>query len=74
MIGDPTTKACDNVIDPLGGATIPSGIVGVESFVNGQAVWATDPPTPPAETAEPVLLQSGGPLLIEDGVSLLITA
>lgn len=63
---------CDTIPDPLGGVVLPDGYAAVPVVVNGEIVWTTDPetPTPLGETY--LELQTGSPLLIATGVSLLI--
>jgi hypothetical protein len=63
---------CDNLIDPMAGVNLPAGVVAVETFVDGETIWTLDPP--PVVPLAPVflLLQSGGPLLMQDEIPLAI--
>lgn len=66
------TIPCDDPIDPLGGATIPSGYEAELIFIDGLPVWSTDPAQPPEDL--PILLvnQNLGGILIDEGVYLSI--
>lgn len=64
--------ACSDELDPMGGASIPEGIVAVETFVDGKPVWQTDPPQPPGAITHFLVQQNGGKILIDDGIFLII--
>jgi len=66
------SNPCDALPDPMDGATIPEGFDAVSTVVNGQVVWSTNPPAPPTSDREFLNLQSGGRLLIDEGVALAI--
>lgn len=59
---------CDDPIDPMGGASIPSGVDAELTFFNGLPVWTTDPAPPPEDL--PVLLvnQNQGGVLLDEGI------
>lgn len=63
---------CSDELDPMGGATIPEGIDAVQTFVDGQTFWQTNPPLPPEETIHFLVQQNSGKILIDDGVYLII--
>lgn len=69
---DTHDTVCSDEIDPMGGATIPEGMDAVQTFVDGQTVWQTNPPLPPEETVHFLVQQNGGKILIDDGVRLII--
>jgi hypothetical protein len=63
---------CDHPLDVLGGAVIPGSIAAVSTVVNGQIVWTTNPPIPIPSHTRFLLLQSGGPLLVDEELPLTI--
>jgi len=64
------TTACSGEIDPMVGSTIPTGINAIETFINGNVVWQTNPPQPPETIINFLVQQNGGKILIDDGIVL----
>lgn len=56
----------------MGGSSVPIGFEAVQTIVDGKVVWQTDPPLPPEETINYLVQQSGGKILIDDGIYLTI--
>lgn len=65
-------QVCSDEIDPMGGSTIPEGLEAVQTFVDGQTVWQTNPPQPPESVVNFLVQQNGGRILIDDGIRLII--
>jgi len=69
---DTHVTVCTDEIPPMGGAVIPAGVQAVQTFVNGEVIWQTDPAQPAGETVNFLVQQNGGKILIDDDVFLIL--
>ena len=65
-------STCEDVIDPMNGAVIPTGIEAVEVFVGDAVEWDLSPAQPSTVLPNLLLNQSSGGILIIDGLYLAI--
>jgi hypothetical protein len=70
---DSHISTCSDEIDPMGGSSIPEGIEAVQTFVDGETVWQTNPPQPVEATTNFLVQQTGGKILIDDKIYLIIS-